>query len=468
MFETRIEMAEAQYLTLAWMASNVSVTGWDDPDVLLRLRDGEERDLTVEETPDGPVVSARVACEVSVPRTTTVKVREAKANLQVSRILRLEAEQVRGNLKVDEVGEASLAEVYGNLRAHGLSSLSVVGTVFGDAILKEVGTANVQNVRGNLTAKSMSQIQATRTGGNLLAKEVDGKLEADQVGGNASLKNVGGLVTLGQVAGNLVAKNLAGGAKVPKIGGNLLLNGQIAAGRTYHLSARGNASLRFPEGSNAHLTLSAKGKLLCSVGLGDENREGDTLSGRLGEGGAEVVVEAGGNLVLDGGRGEGAAGMGADLGEEISRQIEESLQALDLEAIGRQVSEEMESALSRLQVKLESVDWERMGVHTQRAVERAMAQMQRNMDRMVDKAARHQERLERRLEREGRRQAKASGARRGAVDVEVEDWTPEPAAEAAASAGVDLDAERLSILRMVEQGQITPEEAEMLLDALEE
>jgi hypothetical protein len=31
----------------------------------------------------------------------------------------------------------------------------------------------------------------------------------------------------------------------------------------------------------------------------------------------------------------------------------------------------------------------------------------------------------------------------------------------------DLDEERLSILRMVEQGQISPEEAEMLLDALQ-
>ena len=34
-------------------------------------------------------------------------------------------------------------------------------------------------------------------------------------------------------------------------------------------------------------------------------------------------------------------------------------------------------------------------------------------------------------------------------------------------AGPATDEERLSILRMVEQGQISPEEAEMLLDALE-
>jgi hypothetical protein len=464
MFETKIEIAEGQCLTLTWMADNASITAWDGPDVLLRLRDGEEQDLTVENTEDGPAVSARVACEVNAPPGLLVKVREAKANLQVSGIRRLEAEQVRGNLKVAGVEGASVVEVYGNLRAQRLSSLSVVGTVFGDALLKEVDAADVQNVRGNLTAKITDRVRVSRAGGNLLAKEVRGKLEADQVGGNASLKDVGGSVTLNQVAGNLVARNLLGGAKVPKIGGNLVLNGEIATGCTYHFSARGNASLRLPEGTSAHVTLTAKGKLLSSVGLVEEKREGNTLTGSLGDGGAEVVVQAGGNVVLGGGRGEKAPGIGADLGEEIARQIEESLQALDLESIGRQVSEEMESALSRLQVKLESVDWERMGVQTQRAVERAMEQMQRNMDRVVDKAARHQERLERRIAKEQRRQAKAAGVHGGTADVEEGDWAPEPAA----SGGADLDAERLSILRMVEQGQITPEDAEMLLDALEE
>lgn len=472
MFETRIEIVEGQCLTLTWMAGNVSVTGGEGPDVLLRLRDGEERDLTVEYTEDGPVVSARVACEVKVPSGLAVKVRETKANLQVSGIGQLEAEQVRGNLKADRMEEARVAEVYGNLRAQEVSRLSVAGTVFGDATLKQVGVADVQNVRGNLAAKRVSQLRASRTGGNLLAKEVEGKVEAEQVGGNASLKNVNGAVTLTQVAGNLVAKNLTGGAKVPKIGGNLVLNGQISPGRTYHFSSRGNASLRLPQGTSAHLTLAAKGKLLSSVELVDEQREGNRLTGSLGEGGAEVVVEAGGNLVLGGGQDDTGAGIGADWGEEIARQIEDSLQGLDLEAIGRQVSEEMESALSRLQVKLESVDWERMGVQTQRAVERAMEQMQRNMDRMVDKAARHQERVERNLEREQRRQSKAAARHGAAVDTEVDGWAEgfalETEAGAAAKSGADLDAERLSILRMVEQGQITPEEAEMLLDALEE
>jgi hypothetical protein len=162
---------------------------------------------------------------------------------------------------------------------------------------------------------------------------------------------------------------------------------------------------------------------------------------------------------------------GAELGEEISRQMEESLRAIDLEAIGQQVSAEMEAAMSRLRVKLESVDWERIGLQAQQGVERAMERMQRDMDRMVEKAARHQARLERKAEKEARRLERmdrklqrrmerqpfdaAQGQQREEVEVDLQDWPVEEGAEA-------VEPEP----KMVEQGQITPGEAEMLLDAL--
>ena len=43
----------------------------------------------------------------------------------------------------------------------------------------------------------------------------------------------------------------------------------------------------------------------------------------------------------------------------------------------------------------------------------------------------------------------------------------DPAEDYEAEPGPDLDEERLSILRMLEQGQISPQDAEMLLDALQ-
>lgn len=464
MFETNIPVEGAQRLVLADMAGNVILEGWDGTDVRVRLRDGEEKHLTVEETEEGPALSARTSCEVSVPAALPVTVRQAMGNLKVERLASLNAEQVRGNLKIDGLTDAVLAEVYGNLKAESVAALRLVGTTYGEAHLSEVGSAELQNVRGQLAAKSTGRLRVTRIGGNLTAKEIGEGLDADQVGGNATLKAIDGPVTVDQVAGNLVAKNLTGGARVPRIGGNLILNGDLGAGRSYHFGCDGNAMLRMQEGANAHLTLSAGGKLLSSLALSDEERQEHRLSGTLGEGGAELVVEAKGNVIV----GDRSQATGADLGEEISRQINESLQAIDFEALGRQVSEEMESALSRLRVKLESVDWERMGVRAQQAVERAMERMERNMDRAMEQMARQQERMQRYAEREARRRERYEQyAHRRAPEADP-DWEEEMQAEAGApDSGPNLDDERLSILRMVEQGQISIEEAEMLLDALE-
>jgi SHOCT-like domain len=468
MVEKRIHLEPGQQLTLVEMDGDVSLAGWDEADVLCRLWGSDEQDLVVQASETGPALSARSGCELMVPAALPVKIRQAQGNLKVQELAHLDAEQVRGNLKLSQVGEVIIAEVYGNLTADEVDSLRLVGTIHGEARLREVNIADLQNVRGNLQAKEINRLRASRVSGNLQAKEIGGTLEADQVGGDAILKAVVGAVGIDQVAGNLVARHLTGGAKVPKVGGNLTLNGELGVGRTYQFQARGNATLRLPKEFAADLTLRARGKIQSSVVLTDEHREETMLTGRMGDGGTEIAVEAAGNILLSSGESE----MAPDLGDEITRQVEAGLRAVDLEAIGRQVSEEMEAAMSRLQVKLEGVDWERIGVQTQQAMDRAMEQMRRNVDRMAEKAARQQERLERRLEREERRREERE--RRSAreaeplhtVKMEGQDWADEEVHEPAAPEP-DLDEERLVVLRMVEQGQITPAEAEMLLDALQ-
>ena len=470
MFEQRIEMQEGQSLTLEKLLGNASISAWDEADVFVKLPRGEERDLIVEEGEGGPSLSVRQNCEVRVPAGLALKVREAKGNLAVKGISTLDAEQVRGRLKLGDVAEAKLAEVYGGLSAKGAKSVSVAGTVFGSATLKNVERADLQNVRGSLVARAVSRMHGSRIGGNLTVKDLEGSLSVDQVGGNATLKNIGAEARIDQVAGNLTGKNLTAGAKVPKIGGNLYLGGEIGQGRSYQFSTRGNAVLRLPEEAGAHLTMTARGKFVISTPLTGEVREGRTLSGSLGDGGAEIVIEARGNVIL-GGKEGAQVEMGAEFAGEVARQLEEGLAAIDFDAIGQTVGAEMDEAMSRLQVKLESVDWDRVGARTQQAVDRAMERMQRDMDRMVATAERHQDRLEQRLERQKRRmerKARKLGTEEGRpakVEIVVEGDAAEDAYEA--DPGSNLDEERLSILRMLEQGQIAPEEAEMLLDALQ-
>jgi hypothetical protein len=454
MFERRIQVEPGAHLTLVEMVSDVTLAAWDGDDVLVRLRTGAEEGLSIEQTEAGPAISANEGCEVYVPAWMLVAVREVAGNLKATGLAALNAEQVRGNLKIAEVEEVILAEVYGNLKADGTQSLRLVGTVYSNATFEGVQNADLQNVRGNLRAQAMDQCRVSRIGGNLQVKECRGALSADRVGGNALLIGVAGVLSLNQVAGNLVAKNLVGGARVGRIGGNLVLNSGLGSGCTYHFQSDGNATLRLSEGANAHVTLLAEGRLVTSSALAIEEQDGSRLTGTVGEGGAELVVEAKGNVVL----GSAQPSVGANLGDEISRQVEESLSAIDFEAIGRQVSEEMEASMSRLRVKLEGVDWERLGSQAQHAVERAMGQIQRDVDRMADRAAKQQVRWERKEERRVHRQRQRQSADAVFQPVE-EDAEPE-------HPEWDVEEERLSILRMVEQGQISPEEAEMLLDAL--
>jgi hypothetical protein len=470
MIERGVAISEGQRLTLVKMTHNVSVKSWDKADILLRLREGEEEDLQVEELETGPAVSSRRDCEIWVPAQIAVKVRSALANLRATGLAELDVEQVRGNLKLSDVQQVALAEVYGSLNATAVTALRLAGSAYGNAGLKGVGTADLQNLRGNINAKDMEGLRVSRVGGNLYVRAISGPLTVEQVGGNARLKSIAGAVSIDQVAGNLAAKDLTGGAKVPKIGGNLVLNGELGQGLTYQFAARGNAVLRLSEEASAHLTLTARGRVVSSAGMADEKREGNTLTGTVGDGGTEVAIEARGNVMVGGSE----PVINIELGEEITRQVEEGLRAIDLEALSRRASEEMEAAMSRLQVKLESTDWERIGLQSQKAVERAMEQMRRNMDRMTAKAAHQQERLERRLEREKGRLERAErkhhrAHRSGyADDAETAEWDTGSEEEYdAVDPQANLDEERLSILRMVEQGQITPEEAEMLLEALQ-
>lgn len=483
MLEKQIEIQVGQTLTLLEMAADVAIRGGDEARVVVRMQDGEEEDVVVTLDEAGPAITARRACEVHVPSAVAVVVRQARGNLKAKELSSLNVEEVRGSLKLGKVQNAVLAEVYGSLKVKEVESLRVVGTVHGDASLSEVPAADVQTVRGNLRAKEMATLRVARIGGNLEAKEVSGTVAAGQVGGNALLREIGGLVSLDQVAGNLIGKELTGGAKVGRIGGNLVLSGELRTGCTYHFSSDGNAVVRLEEDASVHVTITARGHILSSLALADEQRTDRTLVGSLGGGGPELAIETQGNAILGSHTDDGAHGI--DPG--ITQRVEEGLRSIDLEGVGRQVSQEMEAAMSRLRVKMETMDWERLGSRAQDAVERSMERMQRDVDLWANKMGRRQESLAHQAERAAHR-AEREAQRAGRDARRSERWEQRLRAGAAAASTTDamddeegrpdgtqpapeprtsLDQERLAILKMVEQSQISPEEAGMLLDALE-
>lgn len=452
MYEQRISVEGAARLTVTLVDRNVAISGWEESDLLVRMERGDEEDLTVEQTAEGPALTVMEDCELHVPAGLPVSVVEARGNLAAHGLTSLQVEKARANVQVKEVEGVALVEVLGNLTAKQVASLQAAETVQSNVSLDQVEALELPLVRGNLNGKALGVVRATRVYGNMNVKEVSGPISVERVSGNVFLKDVGGAVSIEKVGGNFAAKNLTAGAKMPKIGGNLTLNGEIGAGCTYHFKAGGNGLLRLTEGASAHLTLKAGGVVHTAAELSEAERSQSSLRGTLGEGGAEIVIEAGGNVMVSG---KGPL-IGEETRQEISRQVEESLRlmeeslrAIDLEALGQQVSAEMDRAMSKLQVKLADVDWENLGRRTQRSIERAMERVQRDIDRTIERSTRRQEKLERMAERAAHHAEHLEHRRGGAA-------RPWP----------DLDAERLAILKMLEQGTISAAEAETLLEAL--
>jgi len=481
MIEKQIPLAEGAQVTLLEMAGDLKVSGWDEAYVQVELDSDEEEDLLVGESPNGPELSARTSCEVWVPTGVPVTVRQAMGNMKVREVqAAFKAEQVSGDLRLNDMGEVVIDTVHGNLKAGGLSSLQVVDVVAGNASIRSMKHANLRVVHGNLRAKALDRLQVVLVAGELVVKDVEGPVNAEQVHGSAVLKDVGGMVVIDKVAGNLVGRDLLGGVKASEIGGNLVLNGDLGSGCTYQFRVGGNAVLKLADDANASVSLKAGGRVASSAALAGEERTGNTLSGTLGDGGTELAVEAGGNVVL--GRGQVSwhedeeelceeaedelEWCGAALGAEISRQVEDSLRAIDVEAIERKAREAIERAMVQMRVKLEAIDWQRVGYQAEAAMERSLGQMQRELDRLSEKTARQQEKMQRRAEqRERQAERLAERQRRQAGRVHTVAWQagqPKPAPAPAPS----FDEERLSILTMVEQGQISIQEAETLLDAL--
>jgi len=419
----------------------LTVRGWGRPAIEIEFQ-GPPEALEARLEEGTLTVEAHQSCIIHCPRDTMVKVDSVEGYLSMSELDRtVSVGTCRGPTLLRAIhADVSLNWVEGNLRAHSIIGSLQVGEVGGYASLKSIeGAVAVGRVGSALRARHLgSDLTVQSVGGDLRVRGVAGSVEGGQVDGSLRAQDIGGQLELEAVSGNARIRDLSGGMEVERIGGDLRLEGALAPGLSYRGEARGDIALRLPTSTSARFDLRAQGQIRTDLPLTIESQDRNHLIGLLGEGGAQVTLAAGGDIRLVKWAGvEGEAAEWAEgLAEEIEQQVDEALQGMDFEAIGREV----EARIAWAQRRLESVDWERLGREAQRAAEAGIAQAQEAIQRVL-------RRLEAwRDEYAARKQA---------------------AAEAPSEATIATDEERMAILRMVERGQITPDEGEMLLDALD-
>ncbi len=303
-----------------------------------------------------------------------------------------------------------------------------IGEASGDASLRVLdGSLKLEQVDGDLALRNLGNVEIGILEGDLVVRHTNGALKAEKIGGDASIRDVVGAINLPNVEGDLHLRN-------PQSSVNATVAGDVVASITpqdataYNIEAGADILLRLPVEADVDLTLSAASDLSVKI-PGVEETDERSRSLTLGSGSAKMNIVAGDDLLVTTRSDDWAdmadfdislpfigadfPGLSDDFAETITRKAEEA---------ARKVEEKM------------------------RTSEYKFAAARRRGERHARQAERHAERHI----RFGKHPFPPRAPRRPAAP-------SEPVSEA----------ERLLILKMLEEKKITAADAEKLLAALE-
>jgi hypothetical protein len=413
----RIETGKAPVLQVT-CPGDLKVKGWSEAAVLVK---GAE--YTSTETEKALNLELKGEAVLLLPTAASLTIVEVGGDLAVRNIDGpVIVSAAAGDVNLRSLGPADLGAVHGDLAVRYLDGPLVAAEIMGDASLRSVGEVSIENVFGDLAAR-----------------HVDGDVQVTSVAGDIGLGAVGGNVDLLKVHGDANLRNISGLCNLPEVMGDIRLRGGLTTGKHF-LSANGKIVVRWPLDSPVAIEARAAS---FDVRLPLEGRveENGTLTGHIGDADTLLRMEARGRIIM-----KEMDTFAEPWGDRPEDEIDWEFD-LDLSGLGQHISSEINSRLgewsSRLESELEagrSADIERRvraaAARAEKAAERAM--------RQAEKAA-----------QKARWQSKSR-------------WSPPaPARPAPPKEARATQEEQLKILRMVESGVITPDEAATLLDALE-
>lgn len=334
-----------------------------------------------------------------------------------------------------------------------LQTMLKIGHVAGDGNVSMVlHSITLDVVAGDLNLSSVNAATIKQVSGDLAISLIAGDLAVERVGGDARAARIAGDVRFECVGGDLALSGIVGSVH-GVAGGDIKADVILAGDQRCMLKASGDIACAIPSDASARVKLTAGGDIRVK-NLG-EKRKGtaETLQFELGTGAATVELEAGGDVMLRGmepGAREGGIEITIDLEEEMARRAVEMTQQItaQIEAQVSALSRQLDAKLSELGANDE------LAASIQERVQGAMRKAE-------EKLADTMRKLEQRLQENERRASDAASRRRKSYS-----WQAPPPRPAAPKRPKATDEERMMILRMVEQGKISVEQAEKLLAAL--
>lgn len=403
---------------------DLTVRAWTDTQISAK---GDDFELN--ESESGWSVVSRDSLSLHVPEGSRLSIVRAGGDLAIKRVTGdISIEEAGSDVVLSGVGAVTLKVIHHDMSASHINGRLHAETIHGDAVLRNTESVHLDDVRGDVAARY-----------------VNGDFYLGNAQGDVSLRTVNGDVTIQRSQRDANLRNLGGQTVVENIQGDIRLFGGLSASE-HRLQAERDIIIRWPVSAPLNLTANAheiQNKLPLTAVVEKEGM----LVGRIGDGDTNLTASANGRIILK-------------PGQVIEKEWDFSFEdetpdfdfAVDLEGLGAQIKSQLFDQVARITTDLEGKFGpeftERISDKIARKAEQAAAKAERAAARAAERAERAAERARRRAEVQMRRSPGRPIAPK----------PPEPPKV--------TSEEQLKILRMVEKGIISPDEASTLLDAL--
>lgn len=386
------------------ISGDLRVAGWERSELMAKT-DGDRLMLTVE---NGQV---RIACDEDLI------------------------------LYLPHPADLTIASVAGDVRVQALQGRLQIGPLAGDFTGNDLGNVQLATVAGDASLRNTSSVLAQTISGDLTLRTCRGDCSIETVSGDASLRDIEGNLVIHHVGSDCYVRNVRGNLEV-NAGADVVLYLEPTPGHLYRATAGDDLLIRLPPQANLELHLSASAPENIQVDIpgvdlsGNENAY-DLVIGPQTTERAKMYLTAGDDLLVTM-RAE-AWDAAADFGIGMADGSDWEIPAIPtlLPDLSERINRRVQAAMERAQERVEA------------ASRRAQAKVEAAMRRA-----------------EARARAAEVRARRGQVSADVGRWDPSWRRSVEKDEPVS-DAERLQILKMLQDKKITVEEAEKLLAALE-
>lgn len=405
MTKDQFTIGESSFVRLEACGGDLVVRGWAESTLQIK---GEYR---IEETDKGYTIESNGDLTLSLPRDVFLSIGRVRGDLVVKQFTgTTSCEYVQGDAVISQAGDINLGIIHGDLVIRNL-----------------IGTVSADEVNGDVSGRVLGGATFGAIHGDLSARVIDGDFIIKTINGDADLRTINGDVIVNQGFRDINLIGIGGLVTVTGVTGDIRLRGGLTPG-DHNLEARGDIVVRWPAGLALNLVASAA-QIDNRLMLDEKTEKPGTLTGCIGQGGANLTLSTSGRVIL----------REQEPNDEKWNKYKGEMEfeyGFDMSGIAARIEAEVNTNLSRVIRDLESRFGEEFG--------------QRSNDKVARKVEKASERARRRAETRDR--------------APNSDFSS-PAATTAKKPATSE--EQLHILKMVETGKISPQEAGMLLEALE-